>query len=57
MAITKKITKKSLPDVTIDESLAKYKDMPLFENKIKEANEILKTTWPPARKKNSVKSK
>jgi hypothetical protein len=47
MAGAKTVTKKSLPGFTIDKSLAKYKDMPLFEGKVEEANEILKKTGLP----------
>ena len=47
MAGVKTKTKKYLPEVIIVESLAKYKDMPVFQNKVEKADKILKKTGLP----------
>ena len=39
--------KKNVPIVVIDNSLKKYKDMPLFQDKVEKANEMLRTVGLP----------
>jgi hypothetical protein len=38
---------KKTPIVVIDNSLKKYKDMPLFKDKVDKANEMLRTVGLP----------
>lgn len=49
----KKLNKSKVPIVRIDKSLEKYKDQPLFQDKIDKANEVLRTVGLP--KKNLPK--
>jgi hypothetical protein len=41
------LSKRKTPIVVIDNSLNKYKDMPLFQDKVDKANEMLKTVGLP----------
>jgi hypothetical protein len=41
------INKRKTPIVIIDNSLKKYKDMPLFQDKVDKANEMLRTVGLP----------
>ncbi|MEI7596914.1 MAG: hypothetical protein WCK02_14285 [Bacteroidota bacterium] len=43
------------PDVIIDNSLAKYKELPIFQEKLNQANEILMNTPPPEFKNQTKK--
>jgi hypothetical protein len=43
----KEINKRKTPVVIIDNSLQKYKDMPLFQDKVDKANEMLRTVGLP----------
>ncbi len=48
----KELNEKNLPIVRIDNSLEKYKTMPIFQDKVDKANETLRTVGLP-----KVKSK
>ena len=48
---TKKIKKDNGPVVKIDKSLDKYLDMPLFQEKVDKANEVLNRVGLPKEKK------
>ncbi len=41
------LNKRKTPVVIIDNSLKKYKDMPLFQDKVDKANEMLRTVGLP----------
>jgi hypothetical protein len=43
----KELNKKKLPVVRIDNSLERFKKMPLFQNKVDKANEMLRTVGLP----------
>ena len=43
----KELNEKKIPIIRIDKSLAKYKAMPLFQNKVDKANEMLRTVGLP----------
>ena len=43
----KELNKKKLPVVRIDKSLEKFKDVPLFQDKVDKANEMLRTVGLP----------
>ena len=45
------LNKKKTPVVRIDNSLEKFKDQPLFQDKVDKANEILKNIGLPKIKK------
>ncbi len=47
----KKLNKKKIPIVTIDNSLEKYKNEPLFQDKVDKANEVLHKVGLPKKKK------
>ncbi len=48
------LNRRKAPVVTIDNSLKKYKEMPLFQNKVNKANEVLRTVGlPKAQKRNN----
>jgi hypothetical protein len=47
----KKLNKKKIPIVTIDNSLEKYKNEPLFQDKVDKANEVLQKVGLPKKKK------
>ena len=50
MKTIKELNEKKIPVVRIDSSLEKYKSMPLFQNKVDKANEMLKTIGLPKMK-------
>lgn len=41
------LNKRKTPVVVIDDSLEKYKDFPLFQEKVDKANEMLRTVGLP----------
>lgn len=41
------LNKRKTPIVVIDNSLKKYKDLPLFQDKVDKANEMLRTVGLP----------
>lgn len=43
----KELNKRRTPVVVIDNSLEKYRDMPLFQEKVDKANEMLRTVGLP----------
>jgi len=43
----KELNKKKLPIVRIDNSLEKYKNAPIFQDKVNKANEMLRTVGLP----------
>lgn len=43
------LNERKIPIVRIDNSLEKYKDMPIFQDKVDKANETLKTVGLPKR--------
>jgi len=45
------INKKKVPIVQIDNSLAKFKKLPLFQEKVDKANDILKNVGLPKTKR------
>jgi hypothetical protein len=47
MKAIEELNKKGVPIVRIDPSLGKYKDMPLFLEKLEKANEALRTIGLP----------
>ena len=47
----KKLNKKKIPIVTINNSLEKYKNEPLFQDKVDKANEVLRKVGLPKNKK------
>ncbi len=47
----KKLNKKKIPIVTINNSLEKYKNEPLFQDKVDKANEVLRKVGLPKKKK------
>ena len=47
MKTIKDLNDKKLPIVRIDKSLEKYKTMPIFQEKLDKANEVLKTAGLP----------
>jgi hypothetical protein len=47
MKTIKNINAKKLPIVRIDSSLEKYKKMPIFQDKVDMANEVLRTVGIP----------
>jgi hypothetical protein len=47
------LNKRKAPIVVIDNSLEKYKDLPLFQNKVDKANEMLRTVGLPKPKKHN----
>jgi hypothetical protein len=52
MKSIQELNKKNIPVVRIDHSLEKYKNMPIFEEKVAKANEVLRTVGLP---KTSIK--
>jgi len=50
---TKELNKKKAPVVRIDLSLEKYKDVPMFQEKVDKANEMLRTVGLPKTNKKS----
>jgi len=47
----KELNKRKVPVVRIDNSLEKYKKLPLFQDKVDKANEMLRTVGLPKSKK------
>ncbi|MFT3948390.1 MAG: hypothetical protein QM763_15580 [Agriterribacter sp.] len=47
MKTIKELNDKKIPIVRIDNSLEKYKTMPIFQEKVDKANEMLKTIGLP----------
>ncbi len=47
MKTIKKINQKKVPIVRIDNSLEKFKYMPIFQDKVEKANEVLKKVGLP----------
>ncbi len=47
MKIIKELNEKKIPIVRIDNSLKKYKTMPIFKDKVEKANEVLRTVGLP----------
>lgn len=47
MKTIKELNEKKIPIVRIDNSLEKYKAMPLFQEKVDKANEMLRTVGLP----------
>jgi len=45
------LNKRKAPVVIIDNSLAKYKALPIFQDKVDKANEMLRTIGLPKNKK------
>lgn len=43
----KELNKRKVPIVIIDNSLEKYKAIPLFQDKVEKANEVLRTVGLP----------
>ncbi len=41
------LSDKKIPIVKIDNSLEKYKTIPIFQNKVEQANEVLRTVGLP----------
>jgi hypothetical protein len=52
----RELNKTNLPIIRIDDSLEKYKKMPLFQEKIDRANETLKKVGLPKTGKSKPKS-
>lgn len=47
MKTIQELNEKKIPIVRIDNSLEKYKKMPIFQDKVNKANEALKTVGLP----------
>ena len=47
MKTIKELNKKKVPIVRIDNSLEKYKSLPIFQDKVDMANEVLRTVGLP----------
>ena len=47
MKTLKELNDKKIPIVRIDNSLEKYKNMPIFQDKVDKANEMLRTVGIP----------
>lgn len=47
MKTVKELNKKKLPIVQIDNSLEKYKKLPIFQDKVDKANEVLRKVGLP----------
>jgi hypothetical protein len=47
MKTIKELNEKKVPIVRIDNSLEKYKTMPIFQEKVDQANEVLRTVGLP----------
>ena len=47
MKTIKELNDKKIPIVRIDNSLEKYKNMPIFQDKVDKANEMLRTVGLP----------
>lgn len=53
----KELNKRKAPIVVIDNSLEKYKDMPIFQEKVDKANEMLRTIGLPHKLNGHTKRK
>ena len=53
MKTVKELNKRKIPIVTIDESLEKYKDKIICPEKLRKANEMLKTAKLPKNRNHS----
>lgn len=51
MKTIKELNEKKIPIIRINKSLEKYKDMPIFQDKVDKANEVLRTVGIPESKK------
>jgi hypothetical protein len=51
----KDLNRKKTPIVTIDNSLEKLKDQPLFQEKVDKANEVIRKVGLPRKKKKASK--
>lgn len=49
------LNKRKTPIVVIDNSLEKYKDLPLFQEKVDKANEMLRTVGLPKQGKKKTR--
>ena len=47
MKSIKELNEKNIPIIRIDNSLKKYKNMPIFQDKVDSANEVLRTVGLP----------
>jgi hypothetical protein len=47
MKTIQELNKKKIPIIRIDNSLEKYKKIPLFQEKVDKANEVLRTVGLP----------
>jgi hypothetical protein len=47
MKSIKELNEKTIPIIRIDNSLEKYKNMPIFQDKVDKANEMLRTVALP----------
>ncbi len=47
MKTVQELNEKKIPIIRIDNSLEKYKSMPVFQEKVDKANEMLKTVGLP----------
>jgi hypothetical protein len=47
MKTIKELNEKKVPIIRIDNSLEKYKKMPIFQDKVDKANEMLRTVGLP----------
>jgi len=47
----KELNKRKTPVVIIDNSLVKYKELPVFQDKVDKANEMLRTVGLPKNKR------
>ncbi|MDR6783344.1 hypothetical protein ABIE26_000168 [Pedobacter africanus] len=47
----RELNKESVPAVRVNKALNKYKDLPIFQSKLDEANETLRTVGLPKLKK------
>jgi hypothetical protein len=53
----KELNKRKIPVVVIDNSLEKYVRMPIFQDKVDEANEMLRTIGLPKEMNSSRRAK
>jgi len=56
----KELNKKKVPIIRIDHSLEKFKDMPIFQDKVDKANAMLRTIGlpkPPAQRRHTTSLK
>jgi hypothetical protein len=53
MKTIEELNKRKLPIIRIDNSLEKYKNLPIFQDKVDKANEMLRTIGLPKMKEKS----